>query len=98
MVIAILAALLMPVLSRMRSVGKQTVCMNNLRQLALIFQLYVSEANGMLLPAYDMIMGMSRRGRESVELYFFGINSFCPTRNSFVFSWLASLMLFTVTP
>ncbi|MDD3695688.1 MAG: DUF1559 domain-containing protein [Lentisphaeria bacterium] len=43
-IIGILAALLMPALSKSRERAQQTACVNNLTQLGLAFQMYVSEA------------------------------------------------------
>jgi prepilin-type N-terminal cleavage/methylation domain-containing protein/prepilin-type processing-associated H-X9-DG protein len=49
-VIAILAALLLPVLSRAKARAHQTTCLNNLKQINLAFQLYAGD-NGDTLPA-----------------------------------------------
>lgn len=47
-IIAILAALLLPVLARAKEKGRQTACINNLRQLQLGWQMYVDDNNGAL--------------------------------------------------
>lgn len=44
-VIAILAALLLPVLSHAKARARRTVCMNNLHQIGLSMQMYVSDHN-----------------------------------------------------
>jgi prepilin-type N-terminal cleavage/methylation domain-containing protein/prepilin-type processing-associated H-X9-DG protein len=44
-IIGILAALLMPALARAKDKGKQAFCSNNLRQLAIAFELYHQENN-----------------------------------------------------
>ena len=44
-IIAILAGILLPVISRAKAKGNQTVCRNNLHHLAIGFQLYKSESN-----------------------------------------------------
>ena len=49
-VIAILAALLLPVLSRSKSRAAQTTCANNLRQLQLGWLLYANENNDFIAP------------------------------------------------
>src|ERR1039457_17999 len=49
-IIAILAALLMPALATAKSKGKQTACLNNLRQLVLSFQMYSADNDGKLAP------------------------------------------------
>jgi prepilin-type N-terminal cleavage/methylation domain-containing protein/prepilin-type processing-associated H-X9-DG protein len=46
-IIGILAALLLPVLSKAKEKGRQAVCLNNLRQLNLGFQIYWSDYNEM---------------------------------------------------
>jgi prepilin-type N-terminal cleavage/methylation domain-containing protein/prepilin-type processing-associated H-X9-DG protein len=49
-IIAILAALLLPALSRAKMQAQRTTCLNNLKQINLAFQLYAG-ANGDILPA-----------------------------------------------
>jgi len=44
-IIAILAAMLLPALSRAKAKGQRTVCLNNLRQIGLFMQLYTDENN-----------------------------------------------------
>ena len=45
-IIAILAAMLLPTLSRAKEAGKRISCLNNLRQLSLATQMYVNESQG----------------------------------------------------
>lgn len=52
--IAILAALLLPVLARAKAKGYNTVCINNLRQLGMATRLY-SEDNNNLLPSAEIL-------------------------------------------
>lgn len=47
-IIAILAALLMPALARAKEKGRQTACLNNLRQLQLGWQMYVDDSSDVL--------------------------------------------------
>jgi prepilin-type N-terminal cleavage/methylation domain-containing protein len=47
-VIALLAALLLPVLSRTKESGRATACLSNLRQTGLALQLYVQDNNNRL--------------------------------------------------
>ena len=49
-IIAILAAMLLPTLSRAKEAGKRIACLNNLRQLSLSAQMYVSESQGAYPP------------------------------------------------
>jgi prepilin-type N-terminal cleavage/methylation domain-containing protein len=45
-IIAVLAALLFPVLSRAREKARQSQCLNNLRQLGTAFALYRADFDG----------------------------------------------------
>ncbi|MCM8788585.1 MAG: DUF1559 domain-containing protein [Candidatus Omnitrophica bacterium] len=47
-IIAILGAMLLPALSKAREKARQAVCMNNLKQLLLIWRLYIDDYNGYL--------------------------------------------------
>lgn len=49
-IIAILAALLLPALSRAKAKAYQAQCMSNLRQLAITWQLYTDDNNGNFVP------------------------------------------------
>jgi prepilin-type N-terminal cleavage/methylation domain-containing protein len=44
-IIAILAAMILPALSRAKSKGQRTVCLNNLRQIGLFMQFYTEDNN-----------------------------------------------------
>ena len=50
-IIAILAAMLLPALSRAKAKGQRTACLNNLRQIGLFMQFYTDENND-LFPAH----------------------------------------------
>jgi prepilin-type N-terminal cleavage/methylation domain-containing protein len=52
-IIALLAALLLPVLSRAKESGRATVCLSNLHQIGLALQLYVQDNNNHLPVMYD---------------------------------------------
>ena len=47
-IIAILAAMLLPAVSRVKEAGKATACLSNLRQIGLAIQLYVQDNNNRL--------------------------------------------------
>jgi len=49
-IIAILAALLLPALSKAKSVGRSIHCLNNLRQLQLAWMNYADDHEGRLVP------------------------------------------------
>jgi prepilin-type N-terminal cleavage/methylation domain-containing protein len=49
-IIAILAAMLLPTLSRAKEAGKRIACLNNLRQLSLAAHLYVDDNQGFYPP------------------------------------------------
>ena len=49
-IIGILAAVLLPTLGRSKESGRRTVCVNNLRQLALASHLYANDYDGQLPP------------------------------------------------
>ena len=51
-IIAILAAMLLPALSKARDVAKRTICANNLKQLALGERTYANDCNDYFTPAW----------------------------------------------
>lgn len=60
-IIAILAAMLLPALSRAKSKAYQVSCLNNLKQLQVCWQMYTLDNNDVMLPnnsVYDISTGM----------------------------------------
>jgi len=53
-IISILAAMLLPALSKAREKSRQAVCMSNLRQLTLAFMMYTQDYEEYFPPAYYM--------------------------------------------
>jgi prepilin-type N-terminal cleavage/methylation domain-containing protein len=53
-IIAILAAMLLPALSRAKEAGRRIACLNNLRQLSLAAHLYVDDNQGAYPPRNDI--------------------------------------------
>src|SRR5215510_1205297 len=51
--IAMLAALLLPTLSRTKSDALSTVCLNNLKQLQLAWEMYAADHGDALVPNWD---------------------------------------------
>ncbi len=56
-IIAILASMLLPALSKARSMARQTSCMNNLRQLNMGMSMYADEFDGWYPKGWDAIAG-----------------------------------------
>ncbi len=52
-IIAILAALLLPVFGKVKESGRATACLNNLHQIGLALQLYTGDNNNRLPVMYD---------------------------------------------
>lgn len=52
-IISILAALLLPTLKRSRELARRTACMNNLKQVGLALQMYLSENNDVIPGSCD---------------------------------------------
>jgi len=74
-IISLLLGILMPVLSRTRSIAKQAVCKSRLRQWGIGFEMYAAENSGF----YPHIDGRDRTGRlpkkptpEDLADYYFG--------------------------
>jgi prepilin-type N-terminal cleavage/methylation domain-containing protein len=56
-IIALLAALLLPVIGKVKAQGRGTECLSNLRQIGLALQLYVQDNHNRLPVMYDALFG-----------------------------------------
>jgi prepilin-type processing-associated H-X9-DG protein len=56
-IIAILAGMLLPALAKAKAKGQGIACMNNIKQLALGWQLYADDYNDVLLACFDDLPG-----------------------------------------
>ena len=56
-IIAILAAILMPALSSARERGRNSTCMNNVKQIGLAYGSYVDDFDGFLVPSHPLFDG-----------------------------------------
>jgi prepilin-type N-terminal cleavage/methylation domain-containing protein/prepilin-type processing-associated H-X9-DG protein len=56
-VIALVAALLLPALSRGKESGRVAACQGNLHQIGLALQIYVDENRNLMPTMYDMVVG-----------------------------------------
>ena len=58
-IIAILAAMLLPALSRAKEAGRATVCLSNLHQIGIALQVYVGDNNNKLPSMSDIFPGVT---------------------------------------
>jgi len=56
-IIAVLASILFPVLSRARAKARQTACSSNMRQVGLALAMYADDHDGLLPPATTKVPG-----------------------------------------
>jgi prepilin-type N-terminal cleavage/methylation domain-containing protein/prepilin-type processing-associated H-X9-DG protein len=75
-IVALLLALLLPALSRAKQAGQRVVCANNLRQLGVAFEMYLSDYRGVYPAAEDPVstspavwLWMGRGWRRLLEPY-----------------------------
>ena len=69
-IIAILAAMLLPALSRAKEKARAAVCMNNLKQLGLAFHLYTLDYNGYLPTVAAFYIWNSSTAPPLVQIWF----------------------------
>ena len=77
-IIAILAALLLPALSKARDSARQIQCVNNLRQLAIAVQVYVQEREDRLPGVWESSVGSGASSGSNGWMFFQNLGA--PTR------------------
>jgi len=65
-IIGILAAILLPALSRAREAARRASCQNNLKQMGLVFAMYSNESQGEKLPTRQILRYDGRPSREFI--------------------------------
>ena len=65
-IIGILAAILLPALSRAREAARRASCQNNLKQMGLVFAMYSGESHGAKFPQRQIIRNDGRPSREFI--------------------------------
>ncbi|NLV42129.1 MAG: DUF1559 domain-containing protein [Candidatus Hydrogenedentes bacterium] len=80
-IIAILAAILLPALSRAREAARRASCQNNLKQLGLVLKMYSGEAPGGKFPPKSIrVINLLFSLKSSYPEYLTDLNSlFCPS-------------------
>ena len=68
-VVAVLAAMLLPVLSRARESARKAACQSNLRQIGTAFRLYASDYDGLYPCNGDRNLWMGRNWRVVLQSY-----------------------------
>jgi prepilin-type N-terminal cleavage/methylation domain-containing protein/prepilin-type processing-associated H-X9-DG protein len=68
-VVAVLAAMLLPVLSRARESARRAACQSNLRQIGTAFRLYASDYDGLYPCNGDRNLWMGRNWRVVIQSY-----------------------------
>lgn len=94
-IIAILAAMLLPALSRAKLKGTQATCVTNQRQLALAMMMYASDNNDFVLPMADYTTGTFL---DYAGGYFGGPSPSIPNASADVMLQAASDMIKTNNP
>ena len=79
-IIGILAALLLPSLGRAKAKAQGVACMNNVRQLNIVWRLYSDENGGRLAPNLD--------GSKAVRQWISGIMTYGPNNHDATNEWL----------
>ena len=84
-IIAILAAMLLPALSRAREKARQSVCLSNAKQIGLSLMMYLDDYNGWYPPGNHKISGTYKYSfRDLLNLYL-GVRN--PRTGSYTLGW-----------
>jgi len=67
-IIAVLAGLLLPVVSKAKEQGRSTACLSNLRQLGIALQLYVQDNQNQLPVMYDALLSTNAPATNSATV------------------------------
>ena len=59
-IIGIVAALLMPALSKAKAKSQQTFCLNSCKQFGLAGKMYADDANGVVVPTFGVLQGVGK--------------------------------------
>ena len=86
-IIAILAAMLLPALSKAREKARSISCVNNLKQIGLGIIIYVDESDGTHCPAYQPLAGKNRYYPYLLRDHVDNKSWLCPSHTAYVTSW-----------
>lgn len=71
-IIGILAAILLPALSRAREAARRASCQNNLKQMGIVFKMYANESKGEVFPSLKKYSGEACNRTSDFQAFFDG--------------------------
>jgi prepilin-type N-terminal cleavage/methylation domain-containing protein/prepilin-type processing-associated H-X9-DG protein len=95
-IIAILAALLLPAVSRTKEMGRSAVCLNNLHQIGIALQIFVQDNQNKLPVLYDQTTNHTVPADHTINIallaYVSGVSNVfrCPSDNRLLFEMTGS--------